>query len=303
MSEPPPRREPSSPSELRFVREPQRTSALLQENQPMLTPTERLNRDIRNAATRLSDNEVRHLVDGYYIMQKNRMRADAQVRSMGGEPHEILDWLSHQSFLLEEQVKEALNIYTMSHPIGEWMRSINGIGPITAAGLLAHIDITKCTSVGDIWRFAGLDPTNKWERGKKRPWNATLKTVCFHIGISFIRYHGKKSSYYQKVYQDRRKLETERNEAGLFAKQAADILERFKYSKSTVAYKCYSKGQLPPAHIVARARRYAVKLFLSHLFEVWYEHHHRCKPPLPYPIAFLEGHDDYLKPLMNGEER
>ena len=41
-----------------------------------------------------------------------------------------------------------------------------GIGPVIAAGLLANIDIKQAPTVGHIWRFAGLDPTNKWI-GKK----------------------------------------------------------------------------------------------------------------------------------------
>lgn len=44
---------------------------------------------------------------------------------------------------------------------------------------------------------------------------------------------------------------------------------------------------LPPAHIHSRAKRYAVKIFLSHLFSVWYELENHEKPPKPYAIAIL----------------
>jgi hypothetical protein len=64
--------------------------------------------------------------------------------------------------------------------------------------------------------------------------------------------------------------------------------------KSTEAFKHYSAGRLPPGQIDARARRYAVKLFLSHLHEVWYKAHFGKAPPLPYPIAIL-GHA-HIKP-------
>jgi hypothetical protein len=44
--------------------------------------------------------------------------------------------------------------------------------------LLARIDIVKAPTAGHIWRYAGLDPTVRWNKGEKRPWNAGLKVLC-----------------------------------------------------------------------------------------------------------------------------
>ena len=55
------------------------------------------------------------------------------------------------------------------------------------------------------------------------------------------------------------------------------------------------KGILPDGHIHARAKRYAVKLFLAHLHSVWYEIEFGREPPLPYAIAIL-GHAHHIKP-------
>ena len=52
---------------------------------------------------------------------------------------------------------------------------------------------------------------------------------------------------------------------------------------------------LPLGHIDARARRWTVKLFLSHWWEVAYELHHGTKPPNPYVITYLE-HVDQIRP-------
>ena len=52
---------------------------------------------------------------------------------------------------------------------------------------------------------------------------------------------------------------------------------------------------LPPAHIHARARRYAVKIFLSHLFEIMFMNYHHVKPPKPYIIQH-GGHSRYVAP-------
>jgi hypothetical protein len=52
---------------------------------------------------------------------------------------------------------------------------------------------------------------------------------------------------------------------------------------------------LPPGHIHERAKRYAVKLFLSALHEVWYYYRYGTRPPKPYPITHL-GHAHYMPP-------
>jgi len=90
----------------------------------------------------------------------------------------------------------------------------------------------------------------------------------------------------QKLFK-RKEQEIAKNEAGEFKQQAADKLAKYKIGKTTDAYKSYSVGKLPPAHIHARAKRYAVKIFLSHLHEVWYEIHHGKPAPVPFPIAHL----------------
>ena len=254
-----------------------------------LVTVERLRRDIADAATKLTDTEARFLVDAYYMMQEDRKRSHNQVRALGedSEPNSVIQWLADQSETLENQIKRALDKYTQAHAMGSWMRDIYGIGPVLSAGLLAHIDISKAPTVGHIWRFAGLDPTLKWEKGQKRPWNAGLKTLCWKVGQSFMKFSGQDECYYGAIYRERKAYEIQRNDAGGNAEAAKIGLA--KVSKNTDAHKHYSEGKLPPAQIDARARRYAVKLFLSHLHGEWYKRHFGVDAPLPYPIAIL-GH-------------
>lgn len=262
-----------------------------------LPPIERLSRDLKRAAVTLTPMEARFLVDAYYQMQENRKRAGNQSRALteSGEPHEVLGWLFDQSHVLEKQVARALDAYSDGHPVGQWSRSIVGIGPVIAAGLLAHIDINKAPTVGHIWRFAGLDPTSEWKKGQKRPWNASLKTLCWKIGESFVKVSGNPKSFYGNVWKERKALEIERNDAGLFKEQAEAKLEKFKIGKTTEAYKWYSQGMLPPGHIHARAKRYAVKLFLAHWHDAAYRNEFGSAPPMPYAIAQL-GHAHYIAP-------
>jgi len=258
--------------------------------------------------------------------------------------------------------------------------SIVGIGPVLSAGLLAHIDMARCPTVGHIWQFAGIagpvaepasryasyridfgteiDPNKPpsivladdreatpyfpdgptayvyritvgtqdaplatykgktlsettepvsceiqykylgqkpWEKGMKRPFNATLKVICWKIGQSFMKLSNREDCYYGRTYRDRKAYEIANNEAGILAEQAAKALPHFR--KTTEAYKWYEKGMLPPAHIDARARRYAVKLFLSHMHGEWHEKFFGKPAPLPYPIAHLQ-HVHFIPPSV-----
>lgn len=211
---------------------------------------QRLRKDLRKAAENLSAAEARFLVDHYYIMQRDRIRGAHQERALGeaAEPHLVLGWLSENSMVLEGQIKAALDRYSAAHPVGKWSRAVKGIGPVIAAGLLAHIDITKAPTVGHIWRFAGLDPTLKWNKGEKRPWNAALKTLCWKIGESFVKVSGHEDAFYGRLYLERKALEEQRNAAKAFAEQAAAGAARV--GKSTEAYKHYKEGPSaagPPA--------------------------------------------------------
>lgn len=355
---------------------------LTNEDGTLLEPIARLNRDIRQASVKLEAHEARFLVDYYYQMQDMRIRTAGQIRSMGSEPHAVLDHLLKQTATLERQIRGVLDVYTDYTGIGRWAKSIVGIGPVLAAGLDAHIDITKAPTAGHIWRFAGYDGSVKWlgKAGAKalmgqvdgigeepdgdgpdeyamtpeeveqveailaegseirklnhrqlaaiarltnrkignllriardsegritrasmlaalarRPWNARLKVLCWKIGESFIKTQNHPDSFYGRFYIERRALEEEKNERGEFAEDAARILSEKSYGKNTEAYKWYSQGKLPPAHLLARARRHAVKIFLSHYHHVAYLLHYRKDPPRPYVIEHM-GHVDYVPP-------
>ena len=261
-----------------------------------LEPVTRLRKDVLDAARVLSEAEARYLVDAYYAMQDKRKAADQQTNALAdsGEPNQVLAWLADQDRLLEHQIQRALARYSASQPLGQWARSQVGIGPVIAAGLLAHIDFSRIHTAGAIWRYAGLDPTVSWGKGEKRPWNASLKVLCWKIGDSFVKTSNHPKSYYGPIYRARKELEEQRNAEGLFAEQAATTLAAKKI-KDAATRAVYEAGRLPAGRLDLRARRVAVKLFLSHYFEVGYELHHGTKPPAPYVFAIAK-HAHYLPP-------
>lgn len=255
-----------------------------------------LSKDLKQAARLLTPSEARFLVDFYYQAQDERIRAAGQIRSSEDvEPNAVLALLVDATKTLEKRIKSALDIYSGSSEIGLWMKEVYGIGPVIAAGLLAHISIERATSAGHIWRLAGLDPSLSWQKGQKRPWNADLKRLTFIIGESFVKFHNREECVYGRIYSERKAREIDRNERGLFADQAALALAKKSYRDDTLAKGHYQAGKLPPAQIHARARRYAVKMFLSHLFECWHYSHYKSLGPMPYSIAHME-HIDYITP-------
>jgi hypothetical protein len=285
----------------------------------------RLGKDIKKAAQTLSPFEARYLVDHYYSMQDNRIRSSNQVRELtkSEEPHQTIAWLADNAGVLERSIASALDAYSNASVVGRWARSICGIGPVLTAGLLAHIDITKAPTAGHIWSFAGYNPTVKWEKKTKRPWNESLKKLCWKIGESFVKVSSNEDDIYGHLYLTRKPYEQANNESGALAEQVTARLAQFKIGKETDAYLWYSgsltaaaartiaelpkekregaarrlagppgSGQpmLPPAHIHSRAKRWAVKIFLAHYQAVAYRDHFGTDAPKPYILTREGGH-------------
>jgi Transposase IS116/IS110/IS902 family len=216
------------------------------EPQPEFSATLRLRKDLKLAAAKLGDDEARFIVDTYYTFQKIRVRSGNQYDALeaGGEPHTIIEWLIVNAKALERDIKNALERYAAARVAGEWAMSIVGIKGVIAAGLLANIDIERARTVGAIWRFAGLDPSVKWMAGEKRPWNATLKRLCWIIGESFTKFSAKEKDVYGKIWMRRKELETARNYEGKFSPQAVETLATRKIkAKDTLKW---LKGDIDP---------------------------------------------------------
>lgn len=353
-------------------------------------PVERLAKEMLSQAETLSRGQARYLVDLYYMIQDFRIQAGGQQRSSAkeGEQSVFIPWIHDQFHRLEKEITKVLDAYSSSHDAGRWAKDQVGIGPVIAAGLLAHIDPEEATTAGAVWRFGGMDESSIWlgqqkatdlvqeimgkakvvtgahiaacalrvnkrpesisqsvvhmrehrQRLKKtddgppeegvedsepaifvvgdidplekkpvtrkelvavlarRPYNAKLKVLAvFKAGESFVKTCNLPKSFYGKLYRQRKDMEIAKNDAGMFADQAAAKLEKFNIGKDTEAYKHYAAGKLPPAHIHARARRYAVKLFIAHFQHVLYKSHFKTDPPMPYVIG-VKGHKDYIPP-------
>lgn len=247
----------------------------------------RLGREKKKAAALLSRQEGMFLVDQYYSLQKERLASAGRVRSMPNEPNDIMKWLTTNMFNLENDLKSALGYWAKQFTVGQWLQQVCGIGPVISAGLLAHLDIRKGKTAGHFWSFCGIAGHQVWEKGEKRPWNADLKSLLvFKAGECFVKVQNNDKDFYGKLFAERKKNEIEANEQFKFKDQAEEKLQKYKIGKTTDAYKFYSIGLLPPAHIHARARRWAVKVFLSHLHEVmFYDYYGDNTNYVPYVFS------------------
>ena len=156
----------------------------------------------------------------------------------------------------------------------------------------------------------------------RRPWIATLKTlVVFKMGECFVKFRNHENDFYGKIFFAHKLKEIDLNKAGKLADEADRAKSKLK-SKTTETWQwvtgCYTADvwdgflemtlperaehmnrcrvpegtgvkMLSPAHLHARARRYAVKLFLSHFHEVMHWDYFQKAPPAPYIFEHPEG--------------
>jgi hypothetical protein len=116
--------------------------------------------------------------------------------------------------------------------------------------VVGYIDITRCDTVSSLWRYAGWGVVDgKRERpvkGEKLHYNARLKTMCWRIIDLQVKLRGP----YREIYD---------NAKHTYLTTRGPDTDIDKDQKWTLG------------HCEAAARRKAIKLFLSHLWQVWRE--------------------------------
>lgn len=133
-----------------------------------LEALDKLDADVAKSAAGMSRPEAKLLVDSYYTHQEYRKSAANKQRSLESEdePHAVIKWLGKSEHHIENILKKVLGIWAKDHPVGAWNISLHGFGPVISAALLAYIDIHRASTVGAIWRFAGVDGSRVW-RGRE----------------------------------------------------------------------------------------------------------------------------------------
>jgi len=137
-----------------------------------------------------------------------------------------------------------------------------------------------------------LTRTNLAASLARRPHNAKLKTLCWKMADCAKKFSGRADCYYGGLYRSYKARLMEKNEAGEFAAQAAEVLQdKPQHAQRTI----YAENKLPPGHLDARAMRWVAKMFLSHYHEVAYRAHYGKNARVPYVLEHVPGHSHRIE--------
>ena len=190
-----------------------------------------------------------------------------------------------------------------------WLANPNRVVPslITTLGAISTKNPTSITNNIDTLMYGSKHGPQKKTLPKylsyaevaamlaKPPYNADLKLICWKIGDSLLKRSNHPRSLYGRLYRERKQYELEKNRNYEYAGQVADALISKNWSDNTVTWDTYKDGRLTDAHIDARAKRYAVRIFLTHVFEIMYMNEYKIAPPKIYAMAYLD-HSEYIAP-------
>lgn len=92
---------------------------------------EKMGKDQAAAAMALRRQQVRWLVDQYYVIQRYRIQSVAQTKQAidDGEPNDLLHWFAETHRQQEDSLHRALDRFVRRWKVGQWLQSIVGIGP------------------------------------------------------------------------------------------------------------------------------------------------------------------------------
>lgn len=246
------------------------------------------------------------LINLYWNLQKAEIALSNRIWSMnqiGEETGDLVMILGKVREIKEGDVEPRIKLCVHNHPLWTgWLKHIGGIGEILTAQLIHLItgkkhteackkkmdeyyskkergekrakrftcdcpvmEIERFDTVSSVWKYAGLDVVEgkapKKKKGQKITWNPKLRSVGYNIGESLVKtVKGQYRPWYDKFKEEE-------------VRRHPDL----------------SRG-----HLDRRARRKTVKLFISHMFEVWYALK-GLTPPKTYVEEKL-GHVHHIPP-------
>jgi hypothetical protein len=176
-----------------------------------------------------------------------------------------LVWFHNKLYETEKELYIRLDAWSKGHKLrNQYLDHVKGIGKVLASGIIAWLSepILRADNVSQIWKYCGLFPGSERKAGKKLEYNPRLKSFCWKIGQSFIKF----KCFGRKLYDD-------------FKEEAKQ------------KHPDWSK-----LHIHNYVRRKVVKLFIASVWEVWRKMNN-LPVTEPYPIVFLE-HQTKILPEM-----
>jgi hypothetical protein len=192
-------------------------------------------------------------------------------------------WAKIEKKLMRDASKmiKTMPIYT------KWLTKVRGVGDTLATQFVALIQpISDFDNVAKLWAYAGYAVSDgeavRRRLGVKSNWNPELKKLGFQLGDCFIKAGGA----YRQLYDNYKARDRAAHPEPIIK---TDGKGRAMKTREGKAWRLYTDG-----HMHARARRYAVKIFLSHLWQAWRELE-GLPVRGPYAVEYL-GHTTVLSP-------
>ena len=186
-------------------------------------------------------------------MLQNQIKGFSRIEYI--VPQRYYDDLEKLNTDIKETEKQIIQtLKENNYPVLDRLLKVRGIKEITAAKLLAYIDINNSETSGQLRRYCGLDPSVKRKKGisqkqAKQSGNPYLKKELMGIvADNFIR---QRTPYYRDVYD-----ETKQQELKLM-KQYGKGVQVNGNGKTTV-------NSLMHAH--NRAKRKMIQKFMNHYY-------------------------------------
>lgn len=259
--------------------------------------------------------ELRYLTDVYVQTQKlrianaNRAQASDEGRDSNA-PEPFVVGLVAKFEDLEKDIFRRMKLVVKDHPAWPWLDGVRGMGPTLSTKILGLVgDIENFDTVSKLWSFSGYGlyegEIQRPIKGQTLTFNRRLKTAVYLAGESFI----KSRSPYRTIYDASKERYFINKQvhplriAGLLRPDLGPLPNRATPEGKKEWDRLIKLGNegaerdgnvWTDLHVHNAARRKMVKLFLSHLWEVW-----RKAEGLPtrdpYPIEYL-GHETYIDP-------
>jgi transposase len=138
------------------------------------------------------------------MMTAEKNRAETAVGAMKGQIERHLDWLRVEIEQLEIQINQAIQQDPLWQVTAERLQSTPGVGPVTAATLVADLPELGQFNRQKITALVGLAPFNRdsgKQRGQRRIFGgrASVRKVLYMATLSAIKCNPVIQAFYQRL--------------------------------------------------------------------------------------------------------
>lgn len=143
----------------------------------------------------------RQLVD-MQTAEKNRLSAAPKSIRDGIARH--IEWLEQQISSYDDDISRFIQSSPIWKAKGEILTSVKGIGPVTAATLLAALPELGCVTRQQISALVGLCPYNRDSgkvKGKRSIWGgrAAVRSVLYMATLAAVRFNPAMKVFYDRL--------------------------------------------------------------------------------------------------------